>query len=1784
MSDSSQNNTPSFSENPKISDRSDANRNASIAIRSNLNLTGQSAGHYYFNRQNNYEYTKNWFNYGQFHVINQAFVVDRVVQSAHPKLENETLDTTKQYDIPSTSVSASWGARVETGINTNIVGCSGKDANDNVYVLSNYQFPYMAMAYNANNTLAFVKNNNGFSVAAFGPQILFVSRTATGTAVLILSADASSFGLKMGDYISVAGITNDANSFNTVIPVPIMISGNMVTYSNPTGTQPFGPQPVIGTGSISVGAMCTCITKYNSSGMAQWSSRIVSKTPGKSTLAYYCITDHDGTTYVMGEGEGQHNVLFENAVGTVIYDIDLTYKSYLVAYDTMGTPKWITFFTIGYRGYLWVDNIPINGNVYMVYPSINGSTFYDEVPVSPTPVLTLPPSNIVIAKFNASTGFFIWATYISGYRVTNWRDYIDYNSQSITTDLSGNVYITGYYTDIESIVNAAPAYGNIGSVYPTTMSTNTTPVGYIASSSDLNIDSWKAFDNDISTVWKTTSANYNPVTGAYTGAIATLVDGVNILGEWIQIQLPSAIKLGQIILTPDQNLGDWTRFSPQNFTIAGSIDGIEWRLVSTFTDQIYPVPEPKAFTITNLSSSFFYYRLITTVAGGGATLGRTDVSITQWTLVDLTSNQISVPYPPFSSPLVFEYQNTFREWLGVDANYTGSVVVAVDYDGFIYVSRDVGNKWRSVATRQKWTSIFCNGNILSPNSPTDGNLMIATVYDSVIYRSEDFGETWNVTGGEGANGHKWNAIGGNLDGSLLVATTQSEYLYCSKDYGKTWYLPRTIQYLSSNTCTPVNGFVSSVIQLDGYYAYFGTSASPAQIVKVDVENNTQISTITLNAGENNLTCGVVSGDFAYFGTSTTPGQIVKIHLPTFTRVGAITLNPGEDNLTCAVVDPIGQYAYFGTSTSPGKIVKIDLITFTRVSAITLNAGEDNLSCGLVITAGNYLLFGTYTTPAKIVIIDVLTFTRYGNITLTNTYNLFQTAAADPLGPYVYFGTYTSPGKIVRINTISFTEVGQITLNPGEDNLSCSVAHPKGQYLYFGTYTSPGAIITIEMSNFTRLTTQTISLVAGQDQLKTMLINNTGLKIIIGTDTVSPQSILIESTVSSPSNKNWGCIAYDGYTSTFFAFVNNDFSYKSTDGGTTWTQLMGSPINEQWIVALGWRSPTFNPIYAVLVGAQDGSFYAIDNSGLIWTPLDTAGTPSAGYLLDTIGQVFDIFQSGGLFFSLGVVWTQINEPKEWVRVSQSGNGKIGLVSLRYGRIYVSTEFSPQRHTFLIKYNPDGVVEWTNYVNCPLFREGDNMGVSLVSTPKGEILLSGICQNTVEFYNPDNFTTPVKSITINNTELFFNEYLACYSSDGIPLWVTSSILGYLPDPSIPSLFISQYKSISVDHLGNIYCFGYATDVVLSNPDGRQVFASPSPTKQTAILTKYYSNGYVQSFTRIQEQSAIGRTFGCSIYAVDAGDIYISGTVLTPPGLIQYNNAPGNTPGLAFPIITGAAVFVGKYTSSPVPCTFFPPVSYNVTLQPQIAIGGSSRILSGTIVKDNDLEIWSGKGICDFNNVQPSAVELDDINTGITFYLGHTPGFSFLNNDFVDPILYRYLCMSLSEPSFPKNDGETFSIGSIPYGYLPFFIPFPSYTTGTEYFFDTNGNIVLSATGPLPASGISIPGIYSGDTIRILIHTPTTSQYVTFTVKGLITSNVALGIQPAIVFNEKSLYLISLLKNSSMYESPVLYIGPQRLVPAFYQQPLMKNGKINVSLQLIPREPTQPRVLTGGTQNTI
>ena len=308
-------------------------------------------------------------------------------------------------------------------------------------------------------------------------------------------------------------------------------------------------------------------------------------------------------------------------------------------------------------------------------------------------------------------------------------------------------------------------------------------------------------------------------------------------------------------------------------------------------------------------------------------------------------------------------------------------------------------------------------------------------------------------------------FGAGADSALsAVIDSTRTYAYVGTGGTPTIVKIRLSDMTSQGTLAASTGPLTSVVIDTSTYAYFGSSTTPGAIMKIQLSDFTEISSMTLSAGLDSLAPAVIdlSGAFAYFGTQTSPGSIVKIGLSSFTHTASLTLQAGEDRLTCGVIDTAQGFAYFGTHTSPGQVVKIRLSDFTRVETRTLQAGENSLTSAVISTVTGYAYFGTNTSPGRIVRIRLSDFTRAGSLTLNAGEDSLTSAVIDSSSTYAYFGTNTSPGQVVRVRLSDFTEVFTVTLTGGEDSLLSAVIDSPANYAYFGAGLSPAQVIKVDL--------------------------------------------------------------------------------------------------------------------------------------------------------------------------------------------------------------------------------------------------------------------------------------------------------------------------------------------------------------------------------------------------------------------------------------------------------------------------------------------------------------------------------------------------------------------------------------------------------------------------------------------------------------------------------------------------------------------------------------------------
>jgi hypothetical protein len=149
--------------------------------------------------------------------------------------------------------------------------------------------------------------------------------------------------------------------------------------------------------------------------------------------------------------------------------------------------------------------------------------------------------------------------------------------------------------------------------------------GYKVSSSfeHASHPDWGAFDGvtDATTGWHTGEGSdaikYTGTDGEYNGTNATQLSSSSntVNGEYLQIELPKAIKLKYYILYPQGTSGDGQDNSPKRAVLYGSNDGSAWTEVHRYTDAIYDSHGRAGIGYTfhvNSNQSYNYFAIVPT--------------------------------------------------------------------------------------------------------------------------------------------------------------------------------------------------------------------------------------------------------------------------------------------------------------------------------------------------------------------------------------------------------------------------------------------------------------------------------------------------------------------------------------------------------------------------------------------------------------------------------------------------------------------------------------------------------------------------------------------------------------------------------------------------------------------------------------------------------------------------------------------------------------------------------------------------------------------------------------------------------------------------------------------------------------------------------------------------------------------------------------------------------------------------------------------------------------------
>jgi hypothetical protein len=1289
------------------------------------------------------------------------------------------------------------------------------------------------------------------------------------------------------------------------------------------------------------------------------------------------------------------------------------------------------------------------------------------------------------------------------------------------------------------------------------MTSNTTPVGYVASASSVlsPYEPYLAFDKNIDTFYHTGGTVYQTTPPYYTGTVSTNVTGYSsptIFGEWIQLQLPYSQLLSRVALYPRLT---FTR-PPQDFMIVGSNDGINWNYISDYADVLWPTTAPKSFPAI-ASSSYSYFRLIFTRSSG--------------------SGNVNIASVEFIS-------GTFET-----SGFSG-----IDLGGSMYLLTNYSHPNNAVVYNQDNTIAFTQ-----LNNGVGSTCFCITKFNAAGYA------LWSSR-------ILTRMVGGVVTGN-----------YCVTDNLGTTYILGT--YENSNvvfigsiltTTLTVTSITSGTIRVG--MVLTGSGITPGTVVSAFGSGSGGIGTYTVSISQSVLSTSITGTDLIDFEDST--GTIVfsvpmtqKSFIVAYNTLGVpdwlTYTNINQNGILWADNQVIGNLYVYGAKEF------YDNVLSTPVLQLVIPTADDiKYTLAKYRSTSGIFQWGTYIQGYRLnawidsdgLMSQSITTDLYGNLYATGYFSqlkpLVNASLPDPTNPS---GTYTPSD--VNVPPIS----NSVVWTPREVNRDWSAVDisTNGQFMV-ATVNDGYIYVSVNYGTtwIQRATRQVWSSVycsgTGQFMIATVMDSviyvsgdyGTSWSIALGegSNARAWQTIAGNSTASqlvacvkdgqiyysvnqgstwvlsaSSILANWVNVTYNGSTNSFIALVKGGQAYRSTDGGVTWTLLGASPTLN-WSSISSFRG-TGTATYPFVATVQGGDIYGINSTGTVWTIIEPTNrnwsdiaiggggggnTPTVMFATVFDGSIYEAI------YQAETEWTPTTIPRNWNHIAMSADNSYAIASVKGGQLYTSTVFYPYLHSFLVKYDPNGKVQWANYVNSPSTQEADNIGVSVTTNLTGNVILSGsygfeTIGGEALFYTTTDFVNPVKKLTAPN----YGRYLVCYSSDGIPLWVTGSRLQETTQG------VAMYKSLSVDNFGNICCIGTARNVYLYQPSGQLVYSNLT-SDNSIILVKYYLDGSVQSFTRINNG---GDYLGVSsIRTLGAGNIFLSGWKLyNPTDIIAYTSAV-TTPTVTETFNAGAlGAFVIRYNSFQSPSITFPSPGYNTNFDTQYNIGGSTRNLYGEYIGDGAIELWGSK-----TGLLPSTVNTADLNASVISYLGHEPGYTIPVVEGIQSfsaIEYNHLVVGLSEPTFPQMDPQPITTGTIPYGFLPIFLSLPVYASGTQFnnALNNDTDLILSTTGVVSGNGQYITGVSRGDRIRILFNIDSTAQYLNLTVKGFIPSDVVGNSQAGIVFEESTRYTCVALKTLVQTSATLIISDTDRYVPAFYQPILVNSGTLNLIVHLYPKQ---------------
>ena len=188
-----------------------------------------------------------------------------------------------------------------------------------------------------------------------------------------------------------------------------------------------------------------------------------------------------------------------------------------------------------------------------------------------------------------------------------------------TTNISGQSYGNGSYIASAAVNTWFYATTPPWKVFDTVLNTTTTDVNnfyHVNADQGGTIYAFDMFSFSAPFAFNTTKYTQASYPRHYMTAV-TSSGSINIVGDWLQLQMPTAVPINRVSLTSREN--NAPRMIGSGF-ILGSTNGTTWAVIGTLTNETWnnSIAETKTYTTTD-STPYSYVRLVATnLAGSGA--------------------------------------------------------------------------------------------------------------------------------------------------------------------------------------------------------------------------------------------------------------------------------------------------------------------------------------------------------------------------------------------------------------------------------------------------------------------------------------------------------------------------------------------------------------------------------------------------------------------------------------------------------------------------------------------------------------------------------------------------------------------------------------------------------------------------------------------------------------------------------------------------------------------------------------------------------------------------------------------------------------------------------------------------------------------------------------------------------------------------------------------------------------------------------------------------------------